>query len=284
MTAVRRPLVAYFALAFGITWILDLPLVLARSTKGFGLLPFNIPSSVAFVVFLISILAGPCLAAVVVSGATGGKRSVRLLLRRVLQWRAGFHWYVVVLFGWPLIELVGYSVVLGIAPWAALARMWPKILATYLLSSVTIYFVLSLGEEIGWRGFALPRLQAKYGALAGTVILGFLHGLWHLPAFFVPGAVESQFSLGAYGTVIIGAMVAAVFFSWVYNNTRGSIFMVILLHAASNARIPLEQALMPGHSRAASLWGFYALLAAALLIILFTKGRLSFNPNTAPEL
>jgi membrane protease YdiL (CAAX protease family) len=95
----------------------------------------------------------------------------------------------------------------------------------------------ALGEEPGWRGFALPCLQQQYGPLLGSLILGLLHGVWHLPAFLMAAGPMAMgpFNAGAfvYNTLVI--MVTAVIWTWVFNNARGSIFMALVLHGTNNA-------------------------------------------------
>ncbi|MFB0537313.1 MAG: type II CAAX prenyl endopeptidase Rce1 family protein, partial [Anaerolineae bacterium] len=88
--------------------------------------------------------------------------------------------------------------------------------------------VLTNGEEIGWRGYVLPRLQARFSALVSSLILGVVWGLWHLPRFWVAGDTES-FALATLHNIAM-----AVLFTWVYNNTNGSLLMVTLFHAAIN--------------------------------------------------
>src|SRR5258708_4624157 len=103
---------------------------------------------------------------------TTGKAGVRLLLRRYVQWRAGIQWYALVIFGYIAFNLLAAAVVLGVGPLGALAGKWPLIFTLYLPTLFTFNLATSLGEEPGWRGFALPRLELKYGPVGGSVILG----------------------------------------------------------------------------------------------------------------
>jgi membrane protease YdiL (CAAX protease family) len=178
-----HPLVAFFVLAFLGGWIVLLPTVLFES--GFGLIPIDIPAPAVMLSFIPAAMAGPTLAAFVVTGLVEGKGGVRKLLRRrILRWRVGVRWYLIAVFGAPVVYFLAASLVLGTAPLDALIEDWPFLFTSYLPKVVMVFLIVSLWEEIGWMGFALPRLQEKYGPLMASVVLGVLWALWHLPAYF----------------------------------------------------------------------------------------------------
>jgi CAAX protease family protein len=170
-----HPLVCFFLLAFGLTWAFELPALLIwhPSDPYHGMAPI--------------LLLGPALSALLMTAVVEGKQGIGRLLRRYALWRVGLRWYLVVLLGIPALILLSALTVPGaIATFRAPTPL-------FLLTSVLIYFFLltlggPLGEELGWSGFALPRLQQGHGPLAGTLVLGVLWGLWHLPLFlFIPG-------------------------------------------------------------------------------------------------
>jgi membrane protease YdiL (CAAX protease family) len=163
---------------------------------------------------------------------------------------------------------------------------WPTYLLIYLLFLI---FEGPLGEEPGWRGFALPRLQQRSGPLVGTLLLGVLWGLWHLPLFFIPGT--DWYALSVVGTGFMGHLVPlgvfviwtialAITFTWIFNNTRGSLLLAMLLHASINvAPFVLLPALFPSPS-VSTLFGLSWILVwvvVALLVIAATRGRLSYQ-------
>jgi membrane protease YdiL (CAAX protease family) len=140
----------------------------------------------------------------------------------------------------------------------------------------------ALAEEPGWRGFALPRLQRQYGPLLGSLILGALHMVWHLPVFFITKGQMAMgpFNAGDFAYKIFTSLVLTVIWTWVFNNARGSIFMALVLHGAGNGIGMLINGWGPMFSTAAvSTLGDVLLAACALLIIVFTKGRLSYTPG-----
>jgi uncharacterized protein len=107
--------------------------------------------------------------------------AVGWLLRRLVQWRVGVGWYLLVLLGIPLVELMGAFAVLGEEPLDDLAQNWSVIFTAYLPAVLYVAIFTGMGEEPGWRGFALPRLQERHGPLLGTAVLSVVWGMWHLP-------------------------------------------------------------------------------------------------------
>ena len=177
----RHPLVFFFIFAYAGTWLLEMPYVL--SEDGSGLLPFSSP--VLGWMMPVSIFTGPFLAAFIMTGATEGRAGIRRLLRRFVLWRVGLGWYLFALIGIPLILVLSVIVMPGaLASFQGLAPLDPlPLLALF----VYIFFLGGpVGEELGWRGFALPRLQSLHGPLVGSLILGVLWGLWHLPLSWTP--------------------------------------------------------------------------------------------------
>ena len=284
---IDHPLVAYFVIAFAGAWLTVLPLVLSKT--GLGVFSFTLPT---LPFLMLGALAGPTLAAFVVTAAQRGKVGVWQLLRRYVQWRVGIQWYLLVLIVQPLVILLGLSVWLGAAPLFALVQQWPLIFTFYLPLVLTFLFIGGpLGEEPGWRGFALPRLQQQYGALLGSLILGTLWAIWHLPGFF--GGWLGSFTFPVFIGEIIAALAVSIIVTWVYNNTQGSILIAILFHAASNAAVSLATHLVPpGFPRsglvpfilASNGVGVTAYGVCALLIIIFTRGRLSYKSDRIAQL
>ena len=287
----RHPLIAFFVIAFAGSWIAFLPLVLAQN--GLGLLPYTIPE-----IGLVPLgewfaipgsILGPTLAAFTVTASTAGKAGVWQLLRRYVLWRVGLRWYLLVIVGVPLIQLACSSVFLGTAPLTAFIQQWPLFFTTYLPNILILAVAVQIWEEGGWSGFAVPSLQQRFGAWRMTLILGPLWGLFHLPAFFIPGQIFDQ-KVGAMamvvqmGLLIILAVLTRIIMTWVFNNTKGSILLAILLHSALDAsnsandyiRHLLSPSQIAGYSLGASL--LFPLIAAVLLLIL-TKGQLSYKPD-----
>lgn len=189
----------------------------------------------------------PSLAALVLTWLIGGRNALRRLLARLLYWRVGIRWYLLVLCTPALLSLASLGVqrLLGgqVLPGQPLIRqILPPELSTVSLWGLAIpifiqqmLFSSPMGEEIGWRGYALPRLQSKRSALRASLELGLVWGLWHLPRIWEqyterPVAVFA----GLVAAGVLGTMATAVLFTWVYNSTGCSLLLVLLFHAAYN--------------------------------------------------
>ncbi len=288
----RHPLVAYFVIAFAGTWLTILPLVLGDD--GLGVFSYHFGDA-GILFALLSGFTGPFFAAYTVTFVNDGTNGVRKLAHRYLQWRVGILWYLIALFGYFVIWLAGYSVWLNGAPLFALLRRPSLILGSYL-APLALLSVLAFGEETGWRGFALPRLQERCGPLRGTLILGTLHGLWHLPALLVPGFISgSTLSLPFIIGWITTAIAATILYTWIFNNSSGSLLIAILVHAGSNASSSLLAALVPVHPelnswRAAIYYGRWNLAnlipfaVSAALLIVCTRGRLGYSRDASVQI
>jgi membrane protease YdiL (CAAX protease family) len=219
-------------------------------------------------------------AAFVVTTLTGGRPAVGQLLRRLVQWRVGVGWYLLVLLGIPLMELLGAFAVLGTVPLDDLAQNWPVIFTGYLPAVLYVAIFTGMGEEPGWRGFALPRLQERHGPLLATAFLSVLWAMWHLPNVLFGGWTGLSFSLWLAGTVA-----SAFIYTWVYNRTGGSILLAALLHGAINGGTALVTGLLPGYDDALHL-PLYGALAlgfgvAAVVLVAVTRGTLGYRAQRA---
>ena len=199
---------------------------------GLVILPFRIPDIALLIAFVLGNAAGPALASLSVTAITSGKAGLRLLLRRCVQWRVGIGWYLIAIFGFIPIWAVELSVLYGVNIPIALLLKWTLIFTVLFPQAVISILTASFAEELGWRGFALPRLQQRYGPVLGTIILGTLHGLWHLPAFFT--GLLGPFSLPNYMSFLFVAIAATFLYTWIFNHTKGSVLLATLTHGFSN--------------------------------------------------
>jgi membrane protease YdiL (CAAX protease family) len=270
----RHSLVAFFALAYALTWVTTLPLVLSQ--RGLGIV--NLPEGLLLILLLLATFIGPLPSAFIVTGVVEGKPGVKQLLRRMLQWRVGIGLVLLVLIGYPLLFLLGASAYVGTAPLTAVFQKWP-ILFTYYLPTAAIGILYpSLGEEPGWRGFALPRLQQQHGPLIGSLILGVLHGFWHLPAYFLPGFIlPGRFDPVAFAANTCAIIVMTVVWTWLFNRGNGSVLLIMLVHGASNAISGLFPQLLPTNTPDDQWFIFKVMGVVAVLLIICTRGRLGYH-------
>ena len=225
-TLVRRyPLAAFFTLALALPWICapiadgifysGLPTLLGVALA----LPFEI------------MVASPLVAALIVSAVTGGRTAITDLLRAFLRWRVGWRWYAVALLLPPaLAVLPAYlNMAWGApAPSTALFGSVGSLLGVFAIRLVNPWDG-PLSEEIGWRGFALPRLQRRYSALTANLVLAGFVMTWHLRL-----VLNGDLPLVA----LIGTLAATILFGWLYNNTSGSLLLVYLFHAGDGVLKP----------------------------------------------
>jgi membrane protease YdiL (CAAX protease family) len=265
-----------------------LPVVLSSNKSSLGLFPYTVPFIAVALLFILSAFTGPTLAAFMMTGVVSGRSGMRQLLRRYIQWRAGFQWYLLVLLGYPVVLVIGASLVLGATPLHALLQKWPLLLTSYL-PAVLGGLIITLGEEPGWRGFALPRLQEQRHPVLASLMLGVLHAFWHLPAFFIPFLGLGSFSGLRLAILVVGGTASTVLWTWVFNNTKGSLLIAMLVHSASDASvkfvfITLVASASLGYTLRLQLTfaqvGIY--LACALLVILLTHGTLSYRKSRMP--
>jgi len=211
MSAVRRhPLVTFFVLTYALTW---------------WAVPFGgfIP-------------AGPLLAALIVIPLTQGWAGLRELGSRMIHWRVRWYWYAVAI-GLPLAVLL-ITVALNVA----LGAGAPSLGGVGSLSTILLVFAVRLvnpldgpmGEEPGWRGFALPGLQADRSPLLSTLILALLVTIWHVPLFFLEGGLQPSVVLGG----VLGPFAFTFVASWLFNHTGGSVLVTIIMHAAEGTVHP----------------------------------------------
>jgi len=260
----RHPLIGYFLLAFGLSWLYELIFLLRPG------LPF------------IPALIGPIAAAFIMTAVTDGRAGIGVLLRRFVHWRVGIRWYMFVLVGFPLVYLLGAIVVAGDLP-AVSSNLLVRIARSYPYALVyTLVVGGPLLEEPGWRGFALPRLQEAYGPLRGSLILGLLWVAWHLPMYLAPAFADVNGGLSLAGIAVfgLGALAFGLIMTWVFNHTGGSLILAVLLHTTLNAFQGVVNVLYPGQF-GSEVNGLIAFGVLALALVIATRGRLGYrDPET----
>lgn len=220
MQSIRsRPLIAFFMLAFGITWAVWVPRAVGIPVGAVGQLWTWVPA----------------VAALLAAALTGGRGALRDLGARLVRWRVGWRWYLVVVLGPAafsvavalLYALMGGSFAAATPP--ALRGETPLVILPLFL--VVLFVTDGVGEELAWRGFALPRLLASYNALVASLILGVLWALWHLPLVWTEVAPLYQQPVWL---LLLDTTAKSILFTWVFLHTRGSVLVAALLHATTN--------------------------------------------------
>lgn len=214
----------FFALTYIVSWFLWIAAA--------AILPWNLWQRSGLVaisgpLYVLGVFA-PGLVAVALTARADGRAATLALLRRTVRWSVGARWYVFA---------AGYFVAIELA--VALAHRiatgaWPPFTQTpwfVMLVAIVFSTPVKAGEEIGWRGYALPRLSTRVGLPVASTIVGILWACWHLPFFFMTGTDKLGQSFPAY---VLGVTAISIAMAWLYWRTKGSLLLTMLMHAAVN--------------------------------------------------
>jgi uncharacterized protein len=268
----RYPVLTGFLAMFLCTWPIDLWAAFASHGRAVAPPPV-LPLLVGY---------GFVVAAVLVTGIVDGRKGIRALLRRFLVWRVGARWYLVVLLGPVAVYLAALALHLALG--GDLGRplsdrvIGPSMGLAVALPVFFLFDTVTNGEEIGWRGYALPRLEARSGALVASLVIGVVWASWHLPKLLTAGGPGYPVWL-----FVLEQTAKAVLFTWVFNGTAGSLLTVSLLHSSVNTAavflpvVPSADTIRPY----AFSVGLFCLAAVAVTVL--TGGRLLSQRCASPH-
>ncbi len=207
----RWPLAAYVLLVFGVEWLL--------------VLAFQSVTAPIVALFIGAWL--PNVGGVLVTGIVDGRDGLRRLLSRVVRWQVGFKWYMI---AWCVPMAI---TVLALSAYALSGNALPASAPAALILPLFLFNAMlgPLGEELGWRGTALPLMKERWNTATASLVLGVVWGLYHLPTFILPGLPQNNVPLLAF---MLGAMALNLFMVWMFNHTHGSLIMPFLAHWAFN--------------------------------------------------
>jgi membrane protease YdiL (CAAX protease family) len=263
-TLVRRyPLIVFFAIAYVLTWIgWTVPDRIYAGTLFSGVLALP---------FLL-LVHGPLYAALIVASITRGKPGVVALLETFTIWRVGWGWFAVALLMAPVICVTPayLNTIFGAPnPTAALIASLPTMLMMFAIRLVNPLDG-PMQEELGWRGFALPRLQERHSPLAASAILGVLVVIWHAPLVLL-GMLPAYALFATFAFTIV--------FGWLYNNTRGSVLMTLIAHAADGLVITGNLGLNAVDGERHIMLLVATWCVAAAVVVLINGPTLTRKPN-----
>jgi membrane protease YdiL (CAAX protease family) len=214
----QYPISSFFILTYFITWSFWAPQLFIKKE-----------------VFALRVLGtfGPMISAIYISNIIGGRDNIKNLLKPLLFWKFNIVWYIFCLFSTAFIcfTAIGISFSLGTNHFE-----FNELSKVYLVIPIFMYVLIFsvLGEEIGWRGFALKHLQTKTSALSASIIIGIIWGFWHLPLFFIAGNFHQTIPISLF---ILQEICLSIVLTWIYNNTNKSLISVHIFHAASNTTL-----------------------------------------------
>jgi uncharacterized protein len=249
----RHQIVVFFILTFAITWGIGAFAIFfpVQFRALFGEISDTHP------LYYIAV-AAPTISASILALALEGWHGLGDLYRRIVRWRFGIQWYALVLvglplFGWLVTRLTGSHPLKDFSTPALLLALLFNLLVTG-----------PLGEELGWRGYALPRLLQRFSPFKASLILGLIWGIWHLPSFYVSAMVQARLSLPLF---LLNALCLSFLASWLFMNTGGSVLITVLLHYMVNFCVSVLGVPLPA---------FTALMLAAVIAVVTLDKRVGW--------
>lgn len=249
---------AYLAIAFGITWGLAAAFLAFPDWMEAQFGPIGPTSPL----FYIAVWA-PNVAAVAVTLARGGWSAVRDLFSRLLRWKVALWAWLAAIFFYPALMVVVQFASLGVGEPMAGADAWSAMAVG--LTSISALLLGPVGEEVGWRGFLLPRVLERTNAVMASLIVGAIWMIWHIPAFLISGVPQSNLAFPAF---MLSGVALSVFVTWIFVNARQSVLVAgIVTHGVVNAY----------HTAMGGITWVHAsvLMTAAIVLVLVTGSRLT---------
>jgi hypothetical protein len=258
----RHPLLTYFTLAFAISWggvlIIVGPSRIPGTTEQIEML---------FPLAILVMLPGPSVAGILLTGLVHGRAGLREFRSRLLRWRVGIRWYAVAILTTPLLATAVLLTLSLLSPEFLPGIITREDKASLLLLGIAAGLMTGFFEELGWAGFAVPRLRLRHGVLTTGLILGLLWGMWHfLVGFWGSGDSSGAFSLPLFLPQFLPYVAIfpayRVLMVWVYDRT-GSLLVAMLMHTSLTASTLILMPLATGISGAT----YDLVLAAALWVV-----------------
>ncbi len=256
----------FFVLSLILSWGPLIPEILETQ--------FQIPTP-----WLVLVGYGPALSALIVSALQGGRQGIRGLLGRLGIVNIGWIWYGIAFFGPPVLFL--FALGLGVAAGVNVdlthppinsqiggqgGNPWILILPAFLYLMITL-----LGEELGWRGYALPRLLQSQDEFRASLILGLVWGIWHLPLAWAP-SLRAGITHLPLGWFLVDILSMSFIYTWIFVNTKGSLLLALILHATNNLGAMFLPILPPAASGTEIFFIVMALKISGVLVLLLRKG------------
>jgi membrane protease YdiL (CAAX protease family) len=254
---------SFFVWTFFLSWLIWIPLALSY----YGLGQLRVSEGLSSIVRLVGVLM-PAAAAIALTAAAGGRAAVGQLLARLRIWQVGWGWWTAAVVVYPAVLLVSALLYnwLGGKPALAMLRVQPAA----LLVQILILAIASFGEELGWRGVALPALQRQYSPLKSSLILGLAWATWHIPFWVLLGNLE-QFGAGYFGLNYLFIVPSTAYLTWIFNRTCSSLLLPVAFHLAFNI---LNVAIVP----VTTTIGAYALFTVLQSLIVIAVSRRIHRP------
>ncbi len=246
----RHTLVAFFVIAFVLSWYSWIVALIRGRTSG--------PNPL-----------GPVVAGIIVTAIVSGRSGLREFFSRIVRWRVGIKWYAITFVAPVILCLIAVAISLCFVSRSQISALSIEKMRELPDRFLFILLFIGLGEEPGWRGFALPQLQTKYSPLIASLILAPVWALWHLPL------IGNEFPLPIVAPFVLSVFGATFMLTWIFNGTKGSVLLPMLMHATVNTMgAGLMFPLFSG-TAVVVLWWIYGLvwLCAGLGALLFSAKK-----------
>jgi membrane protease YdiL (CAAX protease family) len=220
----KRGIIVFFSMTYAISWIIWIPIALSSN----NILLFHISP---FPGIIIGGMA-PSLVGLILILEEQGISGTKSLLGRLFQWKVNIRWYIFVLCIPAVIistSIIINSIFANVPINISTIGDWRIILITFI---VTLFIGGPIGEELGWRGYALPKMGETRKPLLASLIVGLGWGLWHLPLFWINGSLQADIPVIWF---IVSILAESVLYTWIYTSTGGNLFLMVLFHTSINA-------------------------------------------------
>jgi membrane protease YdiL (CAAX protease family) len=244
---------------------------IAWSTSFFGFYMRALYPSDLWLFFIYGSFLGGAL----VTGIADGREGLKTYFSRIVRWRVGIKWLIIALFTPLVLRLIASGLTIATGAKIVENAQLPG-LGDAVFGFLFILIVVALGEEPGFRGFALPRLLEGRSALSASLILGVLHTIWHLPLFITGEDAAIPTTL----IIISGAILN----TWLFNKTNGSVFIAMFLHASVNLWVDVFNPFFSAADvQKLTVWLAVAFVAMGILLPLLTGKELGRKTDTAKD-
>jgi membrane protease YdiL (CAAX protease family) len=252
----------FFLLTFVLSWLIWIPLTLSHFDIG----PVKISEGLSSIIRLLGVIM-PMVSALVLSAIHGGRPEIMRLLSRLKIWRVGWKWWTAVIFVYPALLVIAgvlYNLFSNQPPISLL----PISLMVFLINIIFLA-IASLGEEIGWRGLALPALLQRYSPLTASAILGVVWATWHIP-FWILIDTLSQYGAGYFVLNYIFIVPTTFYITWFFINSKQSLLLPVVLHLVFNI---INVTIFPVTSTTGSFAVFVGLQLVLMLAVIWMLGK-----------
>ena len=227
----NRNLILFFLITFSWSWLFWLLPFLSPT----GILTNNVALNVLLAVLFYIGVFGPFVGAFSLTYLNEKMGGVKKLWKKFWNIKIEVKWLLIIILLFPILYIVPFFIVvisgIYIPSDNYFSQPWFFIISLLLNFAIIFFIGGPFGEEFGWRGYVLPRFQARWNAFVSSIVLGVIWGFWHLPLFFIPGTAQYG---GSFLLFVLWVIIIAILYTWVFNNTEGNILGVMIFHAIGN--------------------------------------------------